>query len=327
MLSPESRSILESTIAEVIPPVPCKSMMLHDKDSSIFDAVRLMGEARRSESLKRAADGFDPLKSRVDVPTGAVLLVNNKGKLTGIATYRDLIKFLQYIVFENAENAELLQEIATENPYFLYEDSTVSQMLYLMTNEGGTGFRHIPVIDNLKERKPIGILQLKDAMQLVIPLMEKKPTWNLGDMKLSEGSEFSVLPSDSLADVVSQMIEKKRRCAVVNIDGQPSFGFVSEWGLINAVLNDGKSLSKTKVSEVANLFIPQIPITAPVILAAQMMLGLDYHQLCVMDEKGRFLGVVSMQDIIRETAEHNPEVLCTVVPPKSPTLHELEAGS
>lgn len=324
-MSSESHLILQSPIAEVIPPVPCESIML-PKGSSIFDAIKLMAEARRSESRQRATSGFNPLRSRVDVPTGAVLLVNEMDKLTGIASYRDLIRFIHSGSLGAVESQESLSMIATANPYHLFEESSVAQMLSLMTAEE-TGFRHIPVIDNLKNRKPIGVLQIKDGMQLVIPLMEKVPAWNLRDMILSDGSEFSVLPSDSLADVVSQMIEKKRRCAVVNIDGQPSLGFVSEWGLINAVLNEGRSLSKTKVSEVANLFIPQIPITAPVILAAQMMLGLDYHQLCVMDENGRFLGVVSMQDIIRETVAHNPEVLCTVVPPKLPTMHELEAGS
>jgi CBS domain-containing protein len=91
-------------------------------------------------------------KSRV----GAVMVVDDDGRLTGIFTERDAL----FRVLAEGRNPKTtrLAEVMTANPKTVSHDRPFGHAL-LMMYDGG--FRHVPVVEN---GKPIGMVSARDAL-------------------------------------------------------------------------------------------------------------------------------------------------------------------
>jgi arabinose-5-phosphate isomerase len=96
--------------------------------------------------------------SRPGRRTGAVVLTNSAGRLTGIFTDSDLAR-----LFENRRDEQLDQPIRlvmTVNPITLGPDVLLPEAIHLMS---GRKLSEVPVIDD--NRLPIGMLDITDVLQ------------------------------------------------------------------------------------------------------------------------------------------------------------------
>jgi CBS domain-containing protein len=103
-------------------------------DTTVGDAARLMRENH----------------------IGAVLVVENSGKLAGIFTERDA---LFRVVAEGRDlKATRLADVMTRNPQTVKPDQPFSVALQMMY---GGKFRHVPVVE---DGRPVGIISARDAL-------------------------------------------------------------------------------------------------------------------------------------------------------------------
>ena len=89
---------------------------------------------------------------------GSILVVDQKGRLTGIVTERDILCLCGR---EGAGDAPVWT-VMTENPVTVAPDTPVDEVLEKMSN---LGVRHIPVVD--KEGKPLGVISVRDVLSIL----------------------------------------------------------------------------------------------------------------------------------------------------------------
>ncbi|PWV60546.1 CBS domain-containing protein [Plasticicumulans acidivorans] len=87
---------------------------------------------------------------------GAVMIVDEAGRLTGIFTERDAL-FRVLAVGLSPET--LLTEVMTSHPQTITGERPFGHALHLMYE---SGFRHVPVVDAAE--RPIGMVSARDAL-------------------------------------------------------------------------------------------------------------------------------------------------------------------
>lgn len=97
---------------------------------------------------------------------GAILVVDDKGLLTGLFTERDV---LNRVVAKGLDPDKTpLSAVMTEKLLTATPDKPLSHALHMMF-EGG--FRHVPVVEN---GKPLGMVSARNALGLEICQFEKE---------------------------------------------------------------------------------------------------------------------------------------------------------
>jgi CBS domain-containing protein len=97
---------------------------------------------------------------------GAILVVDDKGLLTGLFTERDV---LNRVVAKGLDPDKTpLSAVMTENLLTATPDKPLAHALHMMF-EGG--FRHVPVVEN---GKPVGMVSARNALGLEICQFEKE---------------------------------------------------------------------------------------------------------------------------------------------------------
>ena len=112
--------------------------------------------------------------------TGAVILTNATGRLTGLFTDSDLAR-----MFENRRDEQLdqpIRDVMTRNPITLTPDVLLPEAIHVMSERK---LSEVPVID--KDRIPVGMLDITDVLQKV----------DFAD-QIANDNPFSVLPRASL---------------------------------------------------------------------------------------------------------------------------------
>jgi CBS domain-containing protein len=96
---------------------------------------------------------------------GAVLVVDDVGKLMGIFSERDLLKKL---VGQHADFRHLpITQFMTPRPECVKTTDTLNVALYVM--DAG-GYRHVPV---LQDGRPVGIISARDLLRFVTRLCKE----------------------------------------------------------------------------------------------------------------------------------------------------------
>ncbi len=91
---------------------------------------------------------------------GGVMLVDGKGKVTGIFTERDCVL---KVLGREVSMSEPVALFMTRDPVRERPETTIAFALNLMSNGG---FRHLPIVDD--EDIPIGMLSVKDAVDFLV---------------------------------------------------------------------------------------------------------------------------------------------------------------
>ena len=90
---------------------------------------------------------------------GAVVVLDEEGKLLGLFTERDLLR----LVAEEASLDKPVGEEMTVNPTVVKPDTPILEAGSLMVQ---LGVRHLPVVDD--DGRPLGILSLRDVCQSLL---------------------------------------------------------------------------------------------------------------------------------------------------------------
>jgi CBS domain-containing protein len=90
--------------------------------------------------------------------TGSILVTDDKGKLKGIFTERDLIT--RVITAGRSLGSTSLESVMTPRPHTMMEGSSLALAMEVFS----TGkYRHLPVVD--EEENLLGVLSLKDFIR------------------------------------------------------------------------------------------------------------------------------------------------------------------
>jgi CBS domain-containing protein len=133
------RSLMEDTVGG-LHPVPALTL---SPDGTVEEAVRAMMAHK----------------------VGALLIVDDQGKLLGIFSERDL---LTRVAIEEADwETQVVGDFMTANPETVTATSTLAFALHKMDIGG---YRHLPVMD---EGKPVGVVSVRDMLRHITRILKQ----------------------------------------------------------------------------------------------------------------------------------------------------------
>ena len=100
-----------------------------------------------------------------DFDIGAVVVVDDTGKLTGIVTERDITR--RVVANQLDPEATTMKQIMSRNPDTLAPDDTPLNALELMWIRG---FRHLPVVE---DNQVVGMVSIRDLYELMKLVLEE----------------------------------------------------------------------------------------------------------------------------------------------------------
>jgi CBS domain-containing protein len=104
----------------------------------------------------------DAIRHMLENDVGAVLVVDDQGKLQGIFSERDLLKRLAGV--EKDYMALPIGRFMTPRPVTVGAGDTLNFVLHKM--DGG-GYRHVPVVDG---GKPVSVISVRDMLRHMMKL-------------------------------------------------------------------------------------------------------------------------------------------------------------
>lgn len=87
---------------------------------------------------------------------GAVMVVDERGRLAGIFTERDAV--FRVLAPGRDPATTRLAQVMTKKPLTVHPDKPVGHALHMMYENG---FRHVPVVEN---GRPVGMISARDAL-------------------------------------------------------------------------------------------------------------------------------------------------------------------
>jgi CBS domain-containing protein len=137
----------------------------HDRvERSIMeDPVRILGP-RRPITVKLTATVRQAIQTMLVHNLGALLVVDQTGKLLGMFSERDL---LTKVAGKSESYSDLpVSQFMTANPETVGADDTLAFALHKM-NVGG--YRHLPIV---AEGRPTGVVSVRDMLRHITQLCE-----------------------------------------------------------------------------------------------------------------------------------------------------------
>jgi CBS domain-containing protein len=151
----------------------------------------------------------------------------------------------------------------------------------------------------------------------------------LGDtVKILAPSEPIKCTVDTTVHAATQEMADKRRAAVVVVDGEGRLiGIFTERDLVRRVAVPGRDPRQTKLGDVMT---PDPETLAPTDLIAYAINRLhhaSYRTIPLVDEAGRPIGIMTVNDIVQWLAELFPEAILNLRPGgKLKRPHDVDAG-
>lgn len=127
-----------------------------------------------------------------------------------------------------------------------------------------------------------------------------------------------------LQEVIAQMQQKKRGCAVIVSQGQVK-GIFTERDLLTRVITRGLDM-KTPVEAVMTTNPTLIHLTNSVAEVIQLMSKKGYRNLPLVDESGHLQGLVTVRDLLDYLAEHFPYEVYNL-PPDPHQINQAREGA
>lgn len=133
---------------------------------SLGEKLRRVDQVMRKADELRIAQDHQTVRQvlqRVNRPgrrTGAVMLVNEHGQLTGLFTDSDLVRLLEQ--HRESQLDRPISEVMTSDPLTVAPDALLHDVLSLLSRHK---FSEVPVID--ASRRPVGLIDITDLIGLV----------------------------------------------------------------------------------------------------------------------------------------------------------------
>lgn len=99
----------------------------------------------------------DAIKTMCDHKVGSLLVTGDDGRLSGIVTERDILRFCAS--HDGALGGALIDQIMTRELIVATPDCSTEEAMSLMTDRR---FRHLPVID---DGRPVGMVSIGDLVK------------------------------------------------------------------------------------------------------------------------------------------------------------------
>ncbi len=136
--------------------------------------IRDLAALEAADTAERAA------KLMREKNIGAVL-VTEGGRLTGIATERDLVT---KVLAPGRPATTPIGEIMTANPETAREGASVAECIVLLRD---ANFRHLPIVDH--EKRPIGIVSTRDFYKKLAEGMDRVFEETGFSLQIAEGDD------------------------------------------------------------------------------------------------------------------------------------------
>jgi CBS domain-containing protein len=104
---------------------------------------------------------YEALEALEDQNLGALIVVEQDGKLDGIFTERD---YARKVILKGRSSKEtMVRDIMTDDPIYVSPDTKIEECMQLMTNKY---IRHLPVLNNNNEL--VGMISIGDLVKYII---------------------------------------------------------------------------------------------------------------------------------------------------------------
>ena len=111
-------------------------------------------------TIRPDATAYEALRVMADKDIGALLVLNNEGRLVGVFSERD---YARKVILKGRSSKEtLVRELMTELVYYVSPEHTINDCMTIMTAKH---IRHIPVMDN---GRLTGIITIGDVVNSMI---------------------------------------------------------------------------------------------------------------------------------------------------------------
>ena len=115
-------------------------------------------------TINQGATAYEALQVMAVRDVGALLVLNNEGRLSGVFSERDYAR--KVILRGKSSKETLVSDLMTHAVYYVGPDNTINDCMALMTAKH---IRHIPVIE---DGSLIGIVTIGDVVNAVISEQE-----------------------------------------------------------------------------------------------------------------------------------------------------------
>jgi CBS domain-containing protein len=129
--------------------------------SLMEDTVAVL-KPRRAVTLRPSATVREAIGTMLNWDIGAVLVVDEVGRLVGIFSERDLLTRVADPLVDHTDRP--VSEFMTAAPETVRESDSLAFVLHKM--DGG-GYRHLPV---LKDAQPLGMISVRDMLRHITRL-------------------------------------------------------------------------------------------------------------------------------------------------------------
>ena len=125
---------------------------------TVRDILQLKGHTIYTISPETSV--YEALETLENKNLGALVVVEDDGKLDGIFTERD---YARKIILKGRSSKDTrVQDIMTDDPIFVTPDTKIEECMQLMTNKF---IRHLPVLEN---DQLVGIISIGDLVKYII---------------------------------------------------------------------------------------------------------------------------------------------------------------
>jgi len=107
---------------------------------------------------------YEALEVMADRNVGAVLVIDEKGKVAGIFSERDFVR--KIIIKGRSGDSTKVKEIMTAQVLYVQPDTGIADCMNLMTQKR---IRHLPVLEG---EKPVGVISIGDVVKAVLEMKE-----------------------------------------------------------------------------------------------------------------------------------------------------------
>ncbi len=115
-------------------------------------------------SVGSEATLYEALEVMADKNVGAVLVMDEKGKVAGIFSERDFVR--KIIIKGRSGDTTKVREIMTAHVLYVQPDTSIADCMTLMTQKR---IRHLPVLEG---ERPVGVISIGDVVKAVLEMQE-----------------------------------------------------------------------------------------------------------------------------------------------------------
>jgi len=119
----------------------------------------------------------------------------------------------------------------------------------------------------------------------------------VGDLSM-QNERPTVAPTAPIADIILEMTAKRLGCTVVEQDGK-IMGIITD-GDLRRMMRNHSSFDHLQATDIMSHNPKQIAATEYAVKALNLMRTNSITQLIVVDDEGRYSGIIHLHDILRE---------------------------